>query len=166
MANRIFRGDAVPIAQVVKITPSNPEVGDTFTIRINGKEVRFVATDTLVSTIVDGLVAAWNTAPFPEPGLITANGVDADGDGKNDYLKLKAHNRGVPFRVEREAADAGGFAIIVSTVITGDPGQNEKQRAGAHLRMRWSKHPGVNSRCSSIPTDQRRSWLERAMTQR
>ena len=45
MANRIWRGDAVPIAQVVKITPSNPEVGDKFTIQINGKEVNFVATD-------------------------------------------------------------------------------------------------------------------------
>lgn len=128
MANRIFRGDAVAISQVVKITPSNPEVGDTFSIIINGKQVDFVATDVLVSTVVDGLVAAWNTAPFPEASLITANAVDEDDDGKSDYLELKADTPGVPFRVDVSTSDAGGFQIEVTTTQTGDPGQNEIQR--------------------------------------
>ena len=34
MANRIFRGDAPPVAQVTKITPANVVVGDTFTSSI------------------------------------------------------------------------------------------------------------------------------------
>ena len=124
MANLIFRGDAVPVAQVVKITPSNPEVGDTFTIKINSKQVDFVATDVKVATVVDGLVAAWNSAPFPEATLIEAASVDEDGDGASDYLTLTAKNPGMPFRVETSTADAGGFQIEVSTT-SGDPGQNE-----------------------------------------
>ena len=128
MANRIFRGDAVPIAQVVKTTPVNPEVGDQFTIKINSKQVDFVATDNLVSSMVEGLLNAWNSADFPEANQIAASPVDEDNDGIVDALELKANTPGVPFRVQTSATDGAGFLVQVQTVTEGDPGQNEIQQ--------------------------------------
>lgn len=128
MANLIWRGDAKAVAQVVRVTPQNPEPGDTFTITINGKDIQFVAADSSVGSIVDGLVASWNAAIFPEAAAITAAAVDSDDDGVSDYLTLTADVAGVPFRVSTSTSDAGGFTIDVTTLIAGDPGQNEIQR--------------------------------------
>ena len=113
MANRIFRGDAVPIAQVVKITPVNPEVGDRFTIKINGKEVTFVASDNLVSTMVEGLVNSWNSAAFPE-----ANFAGAD---LSNVLMDKVDFSGADFTNAVLAGSiASGSSFIGATVTNAD----------------------------------------------
>jgi hypothetical protein len=128
MANTIFRGDAKPVAQVVTITPANPEPGDVFTLTINGKSINYTAEEASVADVVDGLVAAWNESTIPEFAEVTAAAVDSDDDDESDYLTLTADTPGVPFEVTASATDGGGFLIVVTTVTAGSPGQNEIQR--------------------------------------
>ena len=152
MANRIFRGDAVPVAQVVKITPGNPEVGDTFTIKINGKQVSFVATDLSIATIVDGLVEAWNSATFPEAALITAQSVVETGQVASDYLTLTADNPGVPFRVTTQTKNTASGNVTVVQTVKGVSPVNERQKielignyTGGTFTISWDPGSGTET---------------------
>ncbi len=129
MTDRIWRGDAEAIAHGCQNTrPPILRREDLFTLTINGKGISFTATDALVSTVVDGLVAAWNSSTIPEASEVTAAAMDSDEDGLSDYLELTADTAGVPFEISASTSDAGGFSVNLTVVQSGSADVNEKQR--------------------------------------
>jgi trimeric autotransporter adhesin len=73
MALKTWMPRARAVAEVHTITPANVEVGDVFTITINGKTVSFTATATTVANVTAGLAAAWALATEAEFTEITAS---------------------------------------------------------------------------------------------
>src|SRR5262245_13979175 len=112
MANRIFRGDAPPVAQVTKITPANVVVGDTFTITCNAKSVSYVAQANTVADVVQGLVAAVAASTIPEFTEMLASAAT-----DNSYLTLTAATAGVPFTVttSTKVTSAGNITVVETT---------------------------------------------------
>jgi hypothetical protein len=115
MANRLFRGDSPPVAQMTKVTPANVVVGDTFTITCNGKNISFVATASTVANVVAGLVAAISASSIPEFQEMLASAAP-----DNSYLTLTAATAGVPFIVSTstKVTTAGNITVVETT-----PGQ-------------------------------------------
>ena len=113
MANKDWRGDAVERAQVSRITPSDVEVGDTFTVTINGKSVTVTATAATVANVVALLVAALAASTIPEFLEVTAT-----ADGTTSVL-LTAATPGIPFTVSVSASNGGVGGVTVTTTNNG-----------------------------------------------
>ena len=113
MTTKIFRGDATAIAQVTRITPAAVEIGDTFTLTINGKTITVTATAATVANVVTLLVAAVNNTSIPEFLEVTAT-----ADGTTSVL-LTANTAGVPFVVTASASNGGIGGVSVTTTTHG-----------------------------------------------
>jgi hypothetical protein len=100
MATNTWEGGAAAVAQVDTVTPANVEVGDIFTITINGKSVSFTATEATVSNVTAGIVALFNASEEPEFAEITA----ADA---TTHVTLTADTAGVPFTATASATNGG-----------------------------------------------------------
>ncbi len=92
MAICIWRGDAAPVAQETRVTAAAIEVGDQFTLTINGKSITVTATSTAAGTLITALAAAWNNSTIAEFSEVTAT---VDGT----TLVLRGDKPGVPFVV-------------------------------------------------------------------
>jgi hypothetical protein len=101
MALKTWMPRARAVAEVHTITPANVEVGDVFTITINGKTVSFTATATTVANVTAGLAAAWALATEAEFTEITAS-------DQTTHLRLTHNTPGVPFMLTATATDGGG----------------------------------------------------------
>lgn len=126
----IFRGDAQPRAQVTHVTPAGVEIGDTFTLTINRKDITFEATEATLANVVAGLVAAVGqySNDIPEFAEISAStGFAADGETVT-HLVLTGPEDGKPFTVTASASNVGGFGVSVATVQEGVAPTNEIQR--------------------------------------
>lgn len=91
------------IAHVVNVTPANVEVGDIFSILLAGDIIAtYVAADTTVKDVVEGLQAAWEAGKdaFVDSADITAT----EGDTKVILTGIA----GRPFTVTATAVDGGG----------------------------------------------------------
>lgn len=100
MSTKLWRGDAVPVAQVTTATPANVEIGDTFSLSINGKTVSFVATAATAANVTAGLTAAWNASTVPEHAEITAS-------DQTTFVRLTADAPGKPFSVTASTTNGG-----------------------------------------------------------
>jgi hypothetical protein len=125
MAKPNYRGDAVPVAQITRVTPANVVIGDVFKIFCNGKSVSYTATAATVENVVNGLAAAIAATSIPEFSEFLASGVDSTGDGHNDYLALTAAIAGVPFVVTATASSSTYGSVIVTESTSGHAGVNE-----------------------------------------
>ncbi len=121
MADRIWRGDAVAIAQVSTLTPSVVEVGDIFTAVINGKDVPFTATAATVANVVTGLTAAINDSTIAEFTEITA--VDS-----TTAVTLTATTPGVPFTITGSTTNTATGAVVVVETTPGVAPVDEIQK--------------------------------------
>lgn len=110
----LFRGDSPPIAQVTKITPTNPAAGDSFTITSNGKNLTYVTSLGTVADVVAGLVALVTSATIPEFSEFLAS---ASSDGT--YLTLTAVTAGVPFAVTTSTTASTAGLVTVTETIAG-----------------------------------------------
>ena len=131
MATRVWTGAAQAVAHKVKVTPSNPEPGDIFTISIgknNAKSVSFTVVDgsATVAAVCAGLIAAWNASVEPEITEITATSVLDTNSVATDVM-LTHDTPGVPFSVTLSTTDAGGYDVTVTTLVNGSAATNEKQ---------------------------------------
>ena len=106
-----FRGDAPAVAQVVHAVPANVEVGDTFSLAINGKEVRYTAVAATIADVTAGLAAAIAASPHPEFAEVAATADSAK-------LVLAARAAGVPFAVSGSAANGSGANTQTLTLTT------------------------------------------------
>lgn len=117
MAICIWRGDAAPVAQETRVTAAAIEVGDQFTLTINGKSISVTATSTAAGTLITALAAAWNNSTIAEFSEVTAT---VDGT----TLVLRGDKPGVPFvvtgsTVNGGAADTQSLAIAATTIASG-----------------------------------------------
>lgn len=128
MATMYWRGDAQAVAQVDHFTPANVEIGDVFTITINGKDVSFTATAATVANVVAGLVAAIGQydSTIPEFAKVSASS-GTDSDGNVTHLVLTGPTTGEPFTATASTSDSGTFGVTVTTIEAGSAAVNEKQ---------------------------------------
>jgi len=104
-----YRGDSVPRAKVVNITPIAPvAVGQIFTLWCNGKGVSYTALAADgVAGVVAGLVAAVQSTTIPEFAEFTASQAGI-------VLVLTAATPGVPFDV---AVTSSGNVTVAETTV-------------------------------------------------
>lgn len=121
MADNIFTGNAIAVAQVWKVTPAGVEIGDVFTLTINGKSISFTATAATVANVTAGLVAAWNASLIAEFAEVTAS--DA-----GTHLLLTADTAGKPFIVSSSTTNTTAGAITIVETTKGVETVNEVQR--------------------------------------
>lgn len=114
MTVKIWRGDAPAIAQVTRITPANVEVGDVFTLTINGKSISVTATAATVSSVCTLLAAAIAavTTTIPEFNEFSVS-------NQSTSLLLTARTAGVPFVITASASNGSSLGVTVATVRNG-----------------------------------------------
>lgn len=120
---RIWRGDAPAVAQVTRVTPSSVEVGDVFTLAINGKEISVTATSNTAANVVDLFVAAISATTLEEWNEVTAT------DDGNSML-LESNVAGVPFVVTGSSSNFSTLGVTVTTTANGSaavPAVNSSQ---------------------------------------
>lgn len=114
MAICIWRGDAAPVAQETRVTAANIEVGDQFTLTINGKSITVAAASTSAGSLITALAQAWNNSVLAEFTEVTAT---ADGD----TLVLLADKPGVPFTVTGSTTNGGAInnqTLTITAAVT------------------------------------------------
>lgn len=112
MTKRIWRGDAPAVAQVSRITPGSVEIGDTFSVTINGKSVTVTATAATAASVVALLVSAIAASNLPEFREVVAS---AD----SGTLLLTAATAGRPFIATASAGNGSSLGVVVTTTTQG-----------------------------------------------
>lgn len=115
MATTRWRGGAKAVPQVNTITPANVNVGNTFTVTINGKAVTFTATAATVANVTAGLAALLAVSTEGEFREITW----ADA---TTHVLATGPADGTPFTQTSSAA--GGTATNVTATTTAGSGPN------------------------------------------
>jgi len=124
MANKIWRGDAIAVAQVDTLTVGGTiEVGDKFIVTINGRAVSVSATTTSATTTATEIYNALTTSPvtsYPEFAEITWTNPSAG------VVRATAVTAGKPFTLtatttesDDSAADAQTFTRAATTANAG-----------------------------------------------
>lgn len=108
MANRVWRGDAVAVAQVTRVTPGTITAGREYGLRINSKDITVTAGSTSASALCDLFVTAISATDIPEWSEVTAT-------NSGGVLVLTSRSKGVPFTV---TGVVGGFYIGPAIVVT------------------------------------------------
>lgn len=135
MANRTWLGRAKARAQVVTLTPGGTiEVGDIFSVTINGKTVSYSASGTSVASVTAGLAAALQAAGDAEFAEVawTDSTTHVTGTGAT---------AGVPFTLSVETTESDGgtaddqtFTLATATEATGPHHADDAQNwSGAAL---------------------------------
>ena len=123
----VWRGDAQATRNVWHATPANVEIGDRFTLTINGKDITVTATAATVENVVDLFVAAIGVTEVPEWMEVTATAGEDDA-GATTHVILTGPTDGTPLTITGSTADAGNLAVTITEVLKGDAGANEIQR--------------------------------------
>lgn len=130
MGTNRFRGDAKAVAQQNTVTPASVTVGNEFTVSMNGKDLTFTATDTLVATVVTGLYDL-----IVEAQASGGEWQDVVATDKTTYLGVGSASAGVPFiQTSSAAVGAGsGTPTLVTATTTASSGPNHWDTA-----LNWS----------------------------
>jgi hypothetical protein len=118
MTLKIWRGDAPAVAQQTRITPSGVEIGDVFTLTINGKSISVTATSATAASVCSLLAAAIATAAgsIQEFGEFTVTNAGSS-------LLLTASTAGVPFVITGSTTNGSVLGVNVATTTAGaEPG--------------------------------------------
>jgi len=121
MAIKDWRGDAVAVAQVDRLTPALVEVGDVFGVTCNGKTESIVAVAATVASVLAQMVAAINDTDIPE-----LQEVFAEASGTSSLL-LTARTPGVPFTLTPSASNGGSGGVLITTTTQGGPAASSVQ---------------------------------------
>lgn len=121
----VWRGDAQGVAQTDKVTVSNVEVGDVFTLTINRKAVSFVATADNAANVYAGLAAAITAAGIPE--FPSASAVAATSSVAA-HLLLTGASDGTPYTVAGSTSNGGAAGVEIEVAQSGGGGVNMVQR--------------------------------------
>lgn len=112
MATKIWRGDAPAVAQVTRITPALVEVGDIYTLVMNGKSISVTATAATVAnvcTLLAAAIAATDITEFSEFTVVNSS----------TWLTLTAATAGVPFVITAEASNGSVLGVTITTTVAG-----------------------------------------------
>lgn len=134
MATRVFRGDAVNVAQVTTVAVSGTwATSDTATWTVNGKSLTLtVGTDTTTAQIATAMKEMWNgdaqtgtgDHTFSDTGnnITEYSGITATVNSST--VTLTADTAGVPFTVSVSEVTAGTGALGTPTEATANDGKN------------------------------------------
>lgn len=112
MANVTWRGDAPAVAQVDTLTVGGTiEVGDVFTVTINGKAVSISASTTSVTTTATEIYTALIASTIPEFLEISWANPSAG------VITATANEAGKPFTLTATTTEAGGGAADAQTFV-------------------------------------------------
>lgn len=121
VATKLWVGDAIAVAQVTRVTPANVEIGDTFTLTVNGKAVTVTAAAATALSVSQSLKTAIEAlTTVPEWREITPS---IDGS----TLLLTARTAGVPFTVTGSAGSGSTLGVSISQTRAAVAGTNQKQ---------------------------------------
>lgn len=109
---KIWRGDAPAVAQITHVTPTNVEIGDTFTLTCNGKSITVTAAANNAANVVALFVAAIANSDLPEFGEFEAS-------SGGSYLILTANTAGIPFTVTAGSSNGSTLGVSVATTVQG-----------------------------------------------
>lgn len=122
MADIRWAPTAKPTFDTKTITPGGTIGTETFTITINNKDITYTASGgDAVADVVDGLLAAWETADDTIAEYAEMTPSDA-----TTHLALVAQNSGVPITV---TSSASGLATLVTATTTAGTGPNDINNA-------------------------------------
>lgn len=111
MATIYFQPNAAAVAQESRATPANVEIGDVFTLLVNGVAIgTFTASAGTVANVTAGLTSAWNASTHDYAADIVAS-------DQTTYVKLLGPV-GMPFTVTATATDGGGANTQTLTMTT------------------------------------------------
>ncbi|MGE3777583.1 MAG: pre-peptidase C-terminal domain-containing protein, partial [Pirellulaceae bacterium] len=110
--NKIELGE---ILTYTRITPQSPEIGDTFTITINGKSINYTASGgfsgfATVSEVVDGLATAWRTAALTIPEFAAfevMNNGNGFGFGPSELRVRLINSAGANLTIQSSTTNGG-----------------------------------------------------------
>lgn len=138
----IWRGDAQAVAQVDHVFITQVEVGDTFSLTVNRKQVSFTATAPLAENVYQGLATAITSAAlaeFPTASVVAATAQEPS------YLRLTGRADGTPYEISGSASSDDAGTIDVQRLQAGQPGRNMKQRialptgiSGGSFTLSWA----------------------------
>ena len=114
MATIRWRGNASGVAQVITVTPANVEVGDVFTLTVNGTSVSYTAAAATVADVTAGLAAAWSASTLTEF-------IEATASDSGSAVVLTAATAGIPFEVSTSTVDGGGTDTQTLSAVTTTP---------------------------------------------
>jgi len=102
MSTKFYKGQSTPVAKVMIVTPAVVEIGDVFSILIDGEVVAtFTALAATVASVATGLAAAWNASSDVRAATCTATVVSST-------VVLTADTLGMPFVITCSTVDGGG----------------------------------------------------------
>lgn len=125
MTTKYYTGNAIATAQVNTITPANVNIGNTFTLTMNGKSVTFTATAATVANVTAGLLALVQASGAP------AEFFDMTWADNTTNLTATSNVAGRPFTQTSSAS--GGTATLVTVTTTANSGPND-----ASVGANWS----------------------------
>lgn len=114
---RLWRGDAIAVAQVVRVVPSAVTAGDKFALAINGKLIEVTATAASAANVVGLFALAINDSSIAEWQEVAAS-------VEGDTLLLTANEPGVPFEVR---AVTNGISVEETNGTTAATAVNQTQ---------------------------------------
>lgn len=120
MVTKLWRGDAPAVAQVTQVTPASVNIGDMFSLTINGKTITVTATAATPANVVSLFVTAIGSSAIVEFGEVAAT-------ASGDILVLTAATAGVPFVVTGSASNGSTMGVTVATTTEGVAGANAVQ---------------------------------------
>ena len=115
MATKIWRGDQAAVSQVNTITPANVNIGNTFTVTINLKEITFTATAATVANVTAGLVALLTASTVP-PEFAEVTFTDS-----TTTITATAVTPGQPFTQTSSATGGTATLVTATTVANSSP---------------------------------------------
>lgn len=118
MATRVWLGAAQVTAQVDSVTPANVNIGNTFTVTVNNKEVTFTATAATVANVTAGLSAAITAAAATDPEFAELTATD-----NTTNILVTGPSDGTPFTLTASAT--GGTATNTRAAVTTPSSPND-----------------------------------------
>lgn len=136
MTTKVWTGQAAGVAQVTHVTPALAEVGDVFTLTINGKDATYTVLSTDVAdadghydaAAVNGLVAACGVAATLYGEFAELTFAIGTTDGIITHMIITGPADGTPFTVSLTATNGVPASVQVVETTKGYSGQNEVQR--------------------------------------
>ncbi len=114
MATNYFRGDALAVAQVDTVTPANVNIGNTFTVTINGKSITVTATAATVANVTALLATAINASTIAEFLEVSAT------DNTTNVL-VTAKTAGKPFTLTATASGGTATNTRAASIASAGP---------------------------------------------
>jgi hypothetical protein len=153
MGNVIWKGNAPAVAQVQDyLFAGTWEADDVVTLTIGSKTVSVVTGSTVIATLVDAVVSAWNaltSTVYPEFAEITAS-------RSTSTLRLTADTAGKPFTCTVATVDAGGAAD--AQTIDGGTTSTGTATVASSGPYDWST--AANWSAGAVPVNSDDVWLE------